>query len=153
LQKRPLILRSLPIIATPYQRHSISQKKGKNAKLKKTNCRYSLFYRALLQKRPSILRSLPIIATSYQRHSIAQKKGKNAKLKKTNLPVGQLVWCRSLWVRNTSQDRHCQKHSIAHKNKGNAKMENKYYLSDSWCGAEVFGFVTPRRIATTRGTL
>ena len=49
LQKRPMILRSLLIVAIPYV---------------VPYC-YSLFYRALLQKRPMILRSLLIVAIPY----------------------------------------------------------------------------------------
>jgi len=47
LQKRPIILRSLRVVATP----------------KVSFAEYRLFYRALLQKRPIILRSLLVIAT------------------------------------------------------------------------------------------
>ena len=55
LQKRPIVLRSLLIVATPYCiLHRLFDL-----------LEYSLFYRALLQKRPIVLRSLLIVATPY----------------------------------------------------------------------------------------
>jgi len=91
LQKRPVLLRSLLIVATPYLRHgsmirTLSCCLWKVVRYEYTVCRlsclgwlrlvgslkwkvslaeYSLFYRALLQKRPVILRSLLIVATPY----------------------------------------------------------------------------------------
>ena len=87
LQKRPIILRSLLIVATPYK--SIVTVHGTlkrfrtlkrsmtpsllyiwgwlrlvgSLKLQVSVAEYSLFYRALLQKRPIISRSLLIVAT------------------------------------------------------------------------------------------
>ena len=54
LQKRPVILRSLRIVATPYLSSAMPY-----------FAEYSLFYRALLQKSLTILRGLLIVATPY----------------------------------------------------------------------------------------
>ena len=69
LQKRPIILRSLLIVATPYvQGHyrrltNVLQKCYNSLKLQVPFAEYSLVCRALLQNRPIILRSLQ---TSYK---------------------------------------------------------------------------------------
>ena len=57
MQKRPIILRSLLIVATPYLSVNDRTQDSKNF------FKYRLFYRALLQKRSIILRSLLIVAT------------------------------------------------------------------------------------------
>ena len=62
LQKRPINLRSLLIVATPYQDMS-ENNAAKNRQV--SFAEFSLYNRALLQKRP-ILRSLPIQATPSQ---------------------------------------------------------------------------------------
>jgi len=70
LQKRPMILRSLLIIATPYEGAKLEV--DRNTEIKSYDKFYvsleniGLLCRALLQKRPIILRSLLIVATPYQ---------------------------------------------------------------------------------------
>ena len=54
LQKKPISLRNLLIVATPYVHIPLQ-----------VVAEYRLFYRAFLQKRPIILRSLLIVATPY----------------------------------------------------------------------------------------
>jgi len=60
LQKRPIILRSLRIVATPHKCRPGRRTRGK---WQVSFAEYRLFHRALLQKRPIILRSLRIVAT------------------------------------------------------------------------------------------
>ena len=62
LQKRPINLRSLLIVATPYQDMS-ENNAAKNRQV--SFAEYRLFCRSLLQKRPMILGSLLIVATPY----------------------------------------------------------------------------------------
>jgi len=69
LQKRPIILRSLLIVATPQhlylsRRYSWSKRLVGFLKLHVSLENVGLFCRALLQKRPIILRSLLIVATT-----------------------------------------------------------------------------------------
>jgi len=92
LRKRPVILRSLLIVATPYldmqpavSLHGAYADTGVAAypmwwlhvvasfKLQVSFAEYRLFYRALLQKRPIILRRLLIVATPYlhMRHVVS----------------------------------------------------------------------------------
>ena len=68
LQKKPIILRSLLIVATAYPVFIPNINNAILCKMVKCsiNAEYRLFYRALLQNRPIILRSLLIVATSYQ---------------------------------------------------------------------------------------
>jgi len=64
LQKRPIIWRSLLIVATPYLTERRETLERDRRELE--SCAVcSLFYRALLQKRPIIWRSLLIVATPY----------------------------------------------------------------------------------------
>ena len=77
LQKRPIFLRSLLMVATPYLKtceaaNARKQMRGMgwlrlvgSLKLQVSLAEYHLFYRALLQKRPIILRSLLIVVTPY----------------------------------------------------------------------------------------
>jgi len=60
LQKRPVNLRSLLIVATPYHVQVRME-----VVIENSFAEYSLFYMALLQKRPIHLRSLLIVATPY----------------------------------------------------------------------------------------
>ena len=61
LQKRPMILRSLQIVTTPYANAMHSEYPGQIMCVSE----YHLFYRVLLQKRPMMLRSLLIVAAPY----------------------------------------------------------------------------------------
>jgi len=71
LQKRPIILKSLRIVATPYWLvYTIFDDMGwlrlvGSLKLYVSFAEYSLFYVVLSQKRPIILKSLRIVATPY----------------------------------------------------------------------------------------
>ena len=67
MQKRPVILRSLLIVATPCcecMRMYVCMHHSNHIIL--TSAEYRHFYRALLQKRPRILRNLLIEASPYQ---------------------------------------------------------------------------------------
>ena len=64
LQRRPVILRSLLIVATPYPQIVIN---SRIKDLQVSFAEYRLFYGALLQRRLVILRTLLIIATPYPR--------------------------------------------------------------------------------------
>ena len=82
LQKRPIILRSLLIVATPYSEDS---------------SQYRLFYRALLQKRPIILRSLPIICETLpqQCEDGTDRKGALKSIKRALESVKRALWISS----------------------------------------------------------
>jgi len=62
LQKRPITLRSLLIVATPYLK-VLSRVFISRVSKFCLETEYRLFYRAFFQKRPIILRSLLIVAT------------------------------------------------------------------------------------------
>ena len=70
MQKRPVVLKSLLIIATPYRTEVSVHVCMCVCTVRVCLCVYSvqnsLFYRALLQKRPIVVKSLLIVATPYR---------------------------------------------------------------------------------------
>ena len=88
LQKRPMILRSLLIVATP--QHIGKMQRARHIILQGSFAEYRLFYRALLQKRRMILRSLLIVATP--QHIGKMRRARHIILLYISLQRSVLLW-------------------------------------------------------------